>query len=366
MKKRVAAVITEYWDICHADVIVTKMLDGFRMDGRQYDSTIDIVAMYVDKFPPTDLSRGMAAKHGIPIHGSIREALLAGQSEFDLDGILIIGEHGDYPDNEIGQTLYPRRLFFEECLKVMLEFDRIVPVFSDKGFAVVQEDIEWMYKQIKQYGIPFMSSSVVPYSPQRPAEKPFPNGAPLRKMFGFCYGPVERYVFHTLEMMQSIAENRACGESGICRVKAYKDNEAIGRLLSEDWNGLYRTLGGFINLRDLDSFPSEVKDPVFVELDYKDGLKSGVLMANPEVATFASAYQVDEQEAPICREFLLQGGKPYIHFGRLVLEIEKFIHTGRPPHAVERSLLTTGGLDACMRSLHTGEAIDTPHLIVSY
>lgn len=366
MKKRVAAVITEYWDICHADVILTKMLDGFRMDGRQYASTIDIVAMYVDKFPTTDLSRGMAAKHGIPIHGTIREALLAGQSDFDLDGIIIIGEHGDYPDNELGQTLYPRRLFFEQCLKVMLEFDRIVPVFTDKGFAVVQEDIEWMYKQIKHQNIPFMSSSVVPYSPQKPAEKPFPNGAPLRKMFGFCYGPVERYVYHTLEMMQSIAENRACGETGICRVKAYKDDEAIGRLLSEDWNDIYRTLGGYINLRNLDSFPSEVKDPVFVELDYKDGLKSGVLMANPEVVTFASAYQVEEHVAPICREFLLQGGKPYIHFGRLVLEIEKFIHTGRPPHAVERSLLTTGGLDACMRSLYTGEAIDTPHLIVSY
>lgn len=366
MKKRVAAVITEYWDICHADVILTKMLDGFRLDGRQYASTIDIVAMYVDKFPSNDLSRAMAAKHGIPIHGSIREALLAGQAEFDLDGIIIIGEHGDYPDNEIGQTLYPRRIFFEECLKVMLEFERIVPVFTDKGFAVVREDIVWMYEQIKRHRIPFMSSSVVPYSPQIPAEKPFPNGAPLHKMFGFCYGPVERYVFHTLEMMQSIAENRAYGESGIRKVKAYKDGEAIERLLSADWNGLYRTLGGFINLRDLDAFPGEIQAPVFVELDYMDGLKSGVLLANPGIATFVSAYQVDEHELAICREFVLQGGKPYIHFGRLVLEIEKFLHTGRPPHPVERSLLTTGALDACMRSLHTGEAIDTPHLIVSY
>jgi len=366
MKKRVAAIITEYWDICHADVIITKMLDGFRLDGRQYTSTLEIVALYVDKFPDTDLSRGMAAKHGIPIYGSIRDALLADQLEFNLDGIIIIGEHGDYPDNEIGQTLYPRRIFFEQCLNVMLEFQHIVPVFTDKGFAVVQEDIEWMYAQIKRHDIPFMSSSVVAYSPQRPAEKPFPNGAPLHKMFGFCYGPVERYVYHSLEMMQSIAEARACGESGIRRVKAYKDDEAIGRLLTDDWNELYRTLGGFVNLRDLDAFPNEVKDPVFVELDYADGLKSAVLLGNPEVRTFASAYQVDERESPICREFQLQDGKPYIHFGRLVLEIEKFIHTSRPPHALERSLLTTGALDACMRSLASGEAIETSHLIVKY
>jgi len=364
MKKRVAAILTEYWDISHADVTITKMLDGFRLDGRKYASTLEIVSFYVDQFPSNDLSRGMAAKHGIPIYGTIRDALLAGKSDFDLDGIIIIGEHGDYPDNAIGQTLYPRRLFFEQCLNVMLEFHRIVPVFTDKGFAVVQEDIEWMYAQIKRYNIPFMSSSVVPYSPQRPAEKPFPDGTPLRKMFGFSYGPVERYVYHSLEMLQSIAERRSCGESGIRKVKAYKDGEAIERLLSDDWNSLYRALGGFINLRDLDAFPHEVEAPVFVELDYADGLKSAVMMGNPEVVTFASAYQVSEHEPPICREFHLQDGKPYIHFARLVLEIEKFIHTGRPPHALERSLLTTGALDACMRSLAVGEAVETPHLIL--
>ncbi|MEF3302090.1 hypothetical protein [Paenibacillus sp. GYB003] len=248
----------------------------------------------------------------------------------------------------------------------MLEFDRIVPVFTDKGFAVVKEDIEWMYDRIKQHRIPFMSSSVVPYAPQRPAEKPFPNGTPLRKMFGFCYGPVERYVYHTLEMMQSIAENRARGESGIQKVQAFKDEKAIERLLSGEWSGIYRTLGGFMNVRDLDAFPYEIKDPVFVELHYRDGLKSAVLLANPAVSTFVSAYQADEQESPVCREFMLQDGKPYIHFGRLVLEIEKFMHTGRPPHPVERSLLTTGALDACMRSLHAGEAVDTPHLLVRY
>lgn len=366
MKKRVAAIITEYWDICHADVIITKMLEGIRLDGRHYESTLEIVSFFVEKFPENDLSHGLAAKHGIPMHASIREALLGGSNSFDLDGIIIIGEHGDYPDNEIGQTLYPRRRFFEECLNVMLEFDRIVPVFSDKGFAVVHEDIEWMYEQIKSRQIPFMSSSVVPYSPMRPAFEPFPNGAPLHKIFGFAYGPVERYIYHTLEMMQSIAERRARGESGVRRVQAFKGDEAIERLLSEEWNGIYRTLGGFINLRDVDAFPREVVDPVFVELTYVDGLRAGIMQGNPEVLTFASAYQVYPHETPICREFVLQGQKPYSHFARLVLEIEKFMHTSRPPHALERSLITTGALDACMRSLNSGEAIETPHLIVKY
>jgi hypothetical protein len=35
-KKRVSAIITEYWEISHADVIITKMLEGFSMDGYKY------------------------------------------------------------------------------------------------------------------------------------------------------------------------------------------------------------------------------------------------------------------------------------------------------------------------------------------
>lgn len=370
MKKRVAAIISEYWDISHADVIITKMLEGFGLDGRRYSSTLDIVSMYLDHFPETDMSRDLSAKHGFPIYGSIREALLEGGDTFALDGIILIGEHGVYPFNEIGQELYPRRLFFEECLNVMLEFDRIVPVYTDKGFAVVQEDIEWMYEQIKKHNIPFMSSSVVPFGRKQPIERPFPNGAPLHKMFGFSYGSLERYVYHTLEMLQSVAEQRACGESGIRSVRVYKNEEAITRLFSEDWGYMYRSCGLFVNLCNVETFPYELKEPVFIELEYVDGLQSGILYCdwanNKEMQTFASCYQVLENEKPICMEFFLQGGKPYSHFGRLNLEIEKFIHTGRPPFPVERSLLTTGGLDAFMRAYHSGEKIETPHLHVRY
>lgn len=370
-KKRVAVVITEYWDISHADVIITKMLDGFRMDGRKYESSLDIVSMYVDKFPDNDMSRDMAAKHNVPMYDTVRETLLNGGSAFDLDGIIIIGEHGDYPENEIGQILYPRRELFEECLNVMLEFNKIVPVYSDKGFAIVKEDILWMYEQIKEHNIPFMSSSVVPFARRQPIQTPFLNGAPLYKMFGFAYGALERYTYHTLEMMQSVAENRAYGETGIKSVKAYRDQEALDMLLSDEWGDIYRKVGGFINLQNVETFPFKLKDPVFFDVKYVDGLKAGIFFVDPksddpEVNTFASAYQVYEHEEPIPIEFWLQPKKPHIHFGRLVLEIEKFIHTSRPPYPVERSLLTTGGLDACIRSHHEGKEIETPYLQVSY
>ncbi|MFC0392309.1 hypothetical protein [Paenibacillus mendelii] len=365
-KKRIAAIITEYWDISHADVIITKMLEGFTMDGRQYTSTIDIVSMYVDKFPENDISRDLAAKHNIPLYGTIEDALKCGGKAFDLDGIIIIGEHGDYPTNEIGQILYPRRAFFEACLTVMVENNHIVPIYSDKGFAVTGEDVKWVYKQIKQHHIPFFSSSVVPFAHQYPASQPHPNGAPLHKMFGFAYGDVERYTYHTLEMMQSLAENRACGESGITAVRAYEGEAAREKLLGAEWGQLYRSLGSFINLIDIEKMPYSLTHPLFFEVDYVDGLRTGMLYAEQEVRDFACASQMYEDSEPFCTEFYLQPGKPYIHFGILVLEIEKFFHTSRPPFPVERSYLTSGALDALMKAIHHKEEVVTPHLRVKY
>ncbi|MBP1988683.1 hypothetical protein [Paenibacillus eucommiae] len=369
-KKRVAAIITEYWDISHADVIITKMLEGFSVDGKNYSSTLEIASMYVDQFPEYDISRQLSRKHGVPMYGSIEEALKCGGETFDLDGILIIGEHGDYPENELRQFLYPRRRLFEGCLNVMLEAGRIVPVYSDKGFAIIKEDIEWIYSMIKQHNIPFMSSSVVPFAPQYPASVPPPKGAPLHKMFGFAYDSVnsspERYTYHTLEMMQSIAENRACGETGIKSTKTYEGEAAIEKLFSPEWDALYRSVGGFINLTDLDKFPYSLTNPMFFEVRYVDGLLSGILFADHEVWDFASGYQMYEHSEPFCVEFRLQNVKPYSHFGRLVLEIEKFIHTSRPPFPVERSFLTTGALESIMTGLYHKKEIETPYLHVGY
>jgi hypothetical protein len=385
-KKRVSAIITEYWEISHADVIITKMLEGFSMDGYKYTSSIEVVSMYVDQFPENDMSRSISEKYNIPIYDSIEEALLCGGNNFDLDGIIIIGEHGDYPVSELGRVLYPRRRFFEECLNVMLKYDRIVPVYSDKAFAIEKEDIEWIYKQIKKYDIPFFSTSVIPFARQYPGILAPPEGAPILKILAFeMYGPFfavhpavdypshrtlehafDYASYHTMEVVQSIAEKRAYGETGVECVRVLEGKEALDKLLGATWNKLYRKLGMFINLVNVDTFPSQVKNPFLFEVDYVDGLKAALFYSESDARETPVVYQMYEDSEPYCTNFIMQGRKPYIHFGKLVLLIEKFIHTSRPPFPVERSYLTAGITDAFFRALKSKKEVQTPHLKVKY
>lgn len=366
-KKKVSVIITEYWDISHADVIITKMIEGFRINGIPYTSSLEIVSMYVDQFPENDISRGIAAKHGIPMYETIEETLLCGGKQMDIEGIIIIGEHGEYPQNEYDQVLYPRRQFFEKCLQLMLKHDHIVPVFSDKGYAIVKEDIEWMYDQITEHNIPFMSSSSIPFAFQKPCPPPIPSGASLHKMFGFSFGPdVDRYAYHTMEMLQSVAERRAYGETGVASVIAYEGEEAIKQLFGPRWQAHYRTLGGYINVTDIESFPQTLDRPIFIEVNYADGLQAGILHADKEINRFVSSFQITEQSQLYYTEYDCQWQKPYTHAAIFVLEIERFIHTGRALFPIERSLITAGVTDAVMKSLYMKKEIETDYLKVSY
>ncbi len=51
----------------------------------------------------------------------------------------------------------------------------------------------------------------------------------------------------------------------------------------------------------------------------------------------------------------------------LMSKAEEMFLTGKPPYPIERTLLTTGLVEAGMRSLGTGQnRIETPHLAIRY
>ena len=118
MKKKIAAIITEYWPRSHADVLVTKFLKGFPTDEGLKTPRVEIASMYVDHFPENDMSQMLASEHNIPIYPTIVKALTLGGDELAVDGVLLVAEHGDYAYNEKDQQLYPRKYFMEQVCGV--------------------------------------------------------------------------------------------------------------------------------------------------------------------------------------------------------------------------------------------------------
>ena len=115
MPKKVAAIVTEYRKWSHADVILGKILDGYP-DGKKPGLEL-VVAVHRSGAEERHEPRpGQEARlHDLRHH---RRRLTLGGKTLAVDGVLSIGEHGNYPNNEKGQKLYPRRRFFEEICKV--------------------------------------------------------------------------------------------------------------------------------------------------------------------------------------------------------------------------------------------------------
>src|SRR5262249_57845405 len=111
----------------------------------------------------------------IPLAQSIPEAPTPGGDKLAVDGVLIVAEHGDYPSNDRGQILYPRRRFFEEIVKVFQSSGRAVPVFNDKHLSYSWDDAKWMVEQSRKLGFPMMAGSSVPVSYRRTDLQPKPG-----------------------------------------------------------------------------------------------------------------------------------------------------------------------------------------------
>src|SRR5947209_2022675 len=151
----VAAIVTRYDRGLHADVLIGRILEGWRHDGGP-GPALTLAALYLDQAAEGDLGRKMAAKHRIRIVPTIEDALTLGTGRVVVDGVLSVGEHGNYPWNEKGQHLYPRRRFFEAIARTFERCGRVVPVYSDKHLGPVWEDALAIYQTAARLHIPLM------------------------------------------------------------------------------------------------------------------------------------------------------------------------------------------------------------------
>ncbi len=367
--KRVAAVVTQYRHNSHADVLVSRLLQGYNLDGWPPGPRLELVSLYTDQVPKNDISRRLSREYGFPVCPTIADALTLGHSTLAVDGVLLIGEHGEYPLSSTGQILYPRRRFFEETVSVFEHIGARVPVFSDKHLAWNWEDARWMVDTARRLNIPLMAGSSLPGAWRHPPVDARP-GARLTEAVGLSYGPLEGYGYHGLEAMQAIVERRHGGETGVKAVQVLQ-GEAVWQAAAQGRFDLTLFEAAASRREAKGRFTGTLQramQPAAFFVDYLDGFRAALIhdlgAANSEWVT---AWREEGRAEPLAVVHVTQEARPFGHFTFLLQGIERMMLRGKPSWPVERTLLVTGILAAGFQSrLHDGGVVETPHLAIRY
>ena len=131
---RIAMINSEYRFKSHAYHFGRRFMEGYEREGGHHQPTQTVVRMFNDKHPANDLTAADAARFHFEPCNSVAEAL-GGKGKVDVDAVLLVIEHGDYPVNEFGQILYPRYEKFMEIVAAFEAAGRSVPVFVDKALS---------------------------------------------------------------------------------------------------------------------------------------------------------------------------------------------------------------------------------------
>jgi hypothetical protein len=356
-KPRVACILNAYYPNSHADVFVSRLLDGYRLNHAWHDPRLEVVSFYVDQFPANDLAREQAEEHGIRIYPSVTEALRVGTSKIAVDAVAVIGEHGVYPRTPRGNVMYPRKRYFDEITRVMREDRRVLPMYQDKYFAYDWPDAKSMYDRVREMHIPLLCGSTVPLSWQRPPLN-LPRGAPFTELLTTSYSDLEEHAYHGIELLQSMAERRAGGETGVAQVrwaKAPFHDEFSRELLDAAVS------------RRVNPVPEGAAEPAQAFLiRYRDGVRAAVVHDNSLSRDYLFAASLKDQRAPVSTCFYIQLNL-HNHWSFMVRDFEDLVLTHKEPNPIERTLVANGIMLAGLESkLRGGSWVDTPELAISY
>lgn len=397
--KQIAALATTYYPASHADVIISRWIEPIPTDvdwGWSGPRT-RIASLYVaqprlidartlPEGPPpvgqrerqadVDLAPYLAEKHGVPLCPTIRAALTLDGESLAVDAVLLVGEHGDYPYNEYGQKLYPRKEFFDEVIAVFRELGRCVPVFVDKHLSWNSDWAREMVETARELNFPLMGGSSIPLTS---LTQPLAGlaGAEITEYIGLFYSGAEVYGFHSLELMQSLIERRSGGETGIAALTAFQGDavwEAFDaglwsrELFEAALDAAPSVAPGDIR-SNLRSDPARPADPPLVAflLEFADGLRAAHILLHGHLRHFAAALRTGDGRVLATAPRLGGPANHYGHFAALNAQVEEMFLKGKSPVPIARTLLTTRTIAACMRALQTpGQRVLTPELAGAY
>ncbi len=378
-RRKLALLTSVYYYLSHSYHIGRRFMEGYLRNGQPFHPDWEIVSMWVDQpKAPGDLSRAHARDFGYTLYDTVAGALTLGTNRLAVDGVLMIVEHGDYPINEKGQKLYPRFEVFNRIVDVFRTSNRVVPVFNDKHLSYDRAKAKEMVDLTKKMNIPFFAGSSLPVTWRRP-ELELPLGVRLQDALVAGFSDLDTYGFHVLESLQCMVERRTRGQQGVRAVRCFVGDEvwkagdqgewswellehALGRSLSRNTGDIRR------NCRD---FPTQNRtgipnNPVAFVIEYRDGFKATAMLLSGQVTDITFAGRIQGQRAPVSTMLQLPPPPGAAFLEALSRHVEDFLE-GRPAYPVERTLLTSMTLDACLESRVRGSRrIETPDIDVTY
>ncbi|MEQ8791873.1 MAG: twin-arginine translocation signal domain-containing protein [Pirellulaceae bacterium] len=351
--KRIAAINSVYRIRSHAYHIAGRFVHGYRREGFHHQPPFKLARMFNDQYPAGDMSRDLCRKYDIELADTVAGAL-GDNGGLDVDGVLLIVEHGDYPENQFGQKLYPRFELFQQIVEVFRKNGRAVPVFNDKHLSYDHRQAAQMVAWSRELKFPFMAGSSLPVTWRRPDLEP-PLGTPLTEGLACYGGSLEHYFFHALEALQCMLERRQGGETGVKTVECLEGDAVwkAGDAGRWSWKLLDAALArspscNYGDVRD------NVATPYAILIEYRDGTRGCVLNLSEHISDFNFAGAIRGREQPVSTCFYLPAPPGAKYFDALTYNIERMFATGKPSYPVERTLLTSTVLDLAMHSLAEG------------
>ena len=109
-----------------------------------------------------------------------------------------------------------------------------------------------------------------------------------------------------------------------------------------------------------------VKDPIVYRFQYNDGVKATMLLMNGLVGDFNFAARIKGREEPLSTLFYLPPTPNVTYSAALMSKAEETFVTGKSPLPIERTLLTSGLVEAGVQSLASGQRVETPYMRIKY
>ena len=370
---KIAVISTVWFPLSHTDVIVSRWVHPYPGDAAfgWTASRSKIASIFIEQFPENDMGRSFCQRHDLSLFGSIPEALTLGSGELAVDAVLLIGEHGDYPRNEYGQKLYPRKRLFDAITEEFRRLGRAVPIFNDKHFSWEFAHSQEMLATAGELGFPLYGGSSVPHCPLDPAP-PLAEGERVREAVSLFHGDQDNYGFHTIEFAQSLVERRLGGEPGVRAVRSFSGESVTQAIkdgeIPQDLVRRALVQHGYPNADSIVPFVLERTEELLAyQIEHVDGMRVTHVRLQKWVTEWVVAMRKESGEIRSCRAFMGDGTNFHKNFALLNALVEEFFLSGQPPTPVGRTHLATGVLEAVQKALKSeGQWVSTPQLSISY